>query len=416
MLKNNEDINFQKLSEEITNETELNILSKDDPHMYEIFRTFWDNEIYSKFVLLTQQNIKTNVEELLKLTILTKNAIKHYIDSIGNFQKSYSNYIQNFGFHYELDSLYKYFEEIIYKNRPLTETELNTFIQNTLKFKQIILEKIKINVNTTTFNDDKIKDEDKKREKTKTIEIEKEDEIKDDKKDVKKDEDKKITEAKDKIDSSKKEKKSFKQSKYPVPNIIEIRLPEFIIHNLTFFITALCVIIFVIGSYIFKEMAILISITFGLYLLALFKSTTDIELIKAYNKLNELKHLSDYSKVKKPYYEIIENKGNKYKSLGCIMGIIFFLTSIGICSEYKLEPLGVIIGFLILVTTFGMIEDAIFSRYSEVSIIFWFILIGILYGIHIKAHIFGIIAGIITGVITHKFLSIFIKTSNDEKN
>jgi|GEM_PF-6851410 len=142
-ITDNENNNFEMLSEEISEIPELEVLNSADRKLFEVFLDFWNVAVYSKFVMLAEQGGKNGAGKCLDLVRRVKSIIKNYNEKIKCFLNYSSINTINLSTQ-ELQSFnrqYEYFEKISEKQLKLTKNELDNFERATNELYAIIAKK-----------------------------------------------------------------------------------------------------------------------------------------------------------------------------------------------------------------------------------------------------------------------------------
>jgi len=122
-----EESNFERLSSEITEITELEELRTNDRQMFDVFMGFWNEQIYPRFAALAEGNEKRGAGKLLDLVVFSKDTIGLYNSAVVNLRKFTSS--SRVRRSQRLTDLSGYLEEIISGVKTFGGDEINKFNQ-----------------------------------------------------------------------------------------------------------------------------------------------------------------------------------------------------------------------------------------------------------------------------------------------
>lgn len=136
-ITDNENENFEILSDEIADIPELEALNSADRKMFEVFLEFWNVSVYPKFVMLAQQGSKDGAGKAVELVRRTKTVLALYNEKIGNYRARSSSDVA-FELHSRYNNLYAYFESIAERRKKLNRAELDVFAENVAAFAAVL--------------------------------------------------------------------------------------------------------------------------------------------------------------------------------------------------------------------------------------------------------------------------------------
>lgn len=148
-ITDNENQNFEILSAEISEVTELEVLNSNDRKIFEVFLEFWNVSVYSKFVMLAQQGSKDGAAKALELVGRTKSVIDLYNQKVKNFQL-YSSADAPLEYQSRFNEVYGYFESFADKKKKLNRNELDLFEEKINEYHDIINPPKKISRNSSS--------------------------------------------------------------------------------------------------------------------------------------------------------------------------------------------------------------------------------------------------------------------------
>ncbi len=133
----NENQNFEILSEEISEFPELEVLNSNDRKVFEVFLDFWNVNVYPKFVMLAQQGSKDGAAKAVELVRRTKSVIDLYNRKVKNYQL-YSSADAPIEYKGRFNEVYGYFESFADKKKKLNRNELDIFEEKINEYHEII--------------------------------------------------------------------------------------------------------------------------------------------------------------------------------------------------------------------------------------------------------------------------------------
>lgn len=136
-ITDNENQNFEILSEEISEFAELEVLNSNDRKIFEIFLDLWNISVYPKFVMLAQQGPKEGSAKAVELVRRIKSIIDSYNRKIKNYQL-YSSADAPLEYQRRFNEVYSYFESFADKKKKLNRGELDIFEEKINEFFDII--------------------------------------------------------------------------------------------------------------------------------------------------------------------------------------------------------------------------------------------------------------------------------------
>ncbi len=136
-ITDNENQNFEILSEEISDFPELEILNSNDRKFFEVFLDFWNVNVYPKFVMLAQQGSKDGSAKAVELVRRTKAVIDLYNQKIKNFLL-YSSADAPLEYKSRFNEVFSYFESFADKKKKLSRSELDIFEGKINEYYEII--------------------------------------------------------------------------------------------------------------------------------------------------------------------------------------------------------------------------------------------------------------------------------------
>ncbi|HOD43170.1 MAG TPA: hypothetical protein PKL57_21665, partial [Candidatus Wallbacteria bacterium] len=104
-ITDNENENFEILSEEISEIPELEILNANDRRFFDVFLDFWNVNVYPKFVMLARQGPKDGSGRAVELVRRTRAVIALYNQKIKNY-RNYSSSDIEFEFQKRFNDVY----------------------------------------------------------------------------------------------------------------------------------------------------------------------------------------------------------------------------------------------------------------------------------------------------------------------
>lgn len=125
-ITENENENFEILSDEISDIPGLEALNANDRRLFDVFLEFWNVSVYPKFVMLAQQGSKNGAGKAVDLVRRTKSVIDLYNQKIKNYRNYHSSDI-DFEFQQQFSSACSYFDGIAERRKKLTGSELDIF-------------------------------------------------------------------------------------------------------------------------------------------------------------------------------------------------------------------------------------------------------------------------------------------------
>jgi hypothetical protein len=132
-ITENENENFELLSDEISDIPGLEALNSNDRRLFDVFLEFWNVSVYPKFVMLAQQGSKNGAGKAVDLVRRTKYVIDLYNQKIKNYQNYHSSDI-DFEFQQQFSSVCSYFDSIAERRQKLTRSELDIFAEKIAGF------------------------------------------------------------------------------------------------------------------------------------------------------------------------------------------------------------------------------------------------------------------------------------------
>lgn len=136
-ITDNENENFEILSEEISEVPELEILNANDRRLFDVFLDFWNVNVYPKFVMLARQGPKDGAGRAVELVRRTRSVISLYNQKIKNYQ-NYTSADIGFEFQKQFNDVYQYFEAVGDKRTKITRNELDVIEEKINEFHAII--------------------------------------------------------------------------------------------------------------------------------------------------------------------------------------------------------------------------------------------------------------------------------------
>ncbi len=136
-ITDNENQNFEILSEEISEFAELEVLNSNDRKIFEVFLDLWNISVYPKFVMLAQQGPKEGSAKAVELVRRIKSIIDSYNRKIKNYQL-YSSADAPLEYQRRFNEVYSYFESFADKKKKLNRGELDIFEEKINEFFDII--------------------------------------------------------------------------------------------------------------------------------------------------------------------------------------------------------------------------------------------------------------------------------------
>jgi hypothetical protein len=136
-ITDNENQNFEILSEEISEFPELEVLNSNDRKIFEVFLDFWNVSVYPKFVMLAQQGPKDGSARAVELVRRTKSVIGLYNQKVKNFQL-YSQADAPLEYQRRFNEVFSYFENFADKKKKLNRSELDIFEEKINEYYDII--------------------------------------------------------------------------------------------------------------------------------------------------------------------------------------------------------------------------------------------------------------------------------------
>jgi len=132
-ITENENENFELLSDEISDIPGLEALNSNDRRLFDVFLEFWNVSVYPKFVMLAQQGSKNGAGKAVDLVRRTKTVIDLYNQKIKNY-RNYSLSDIDFEFQQQFSSVCSYFDSIAERRKKLTGSELDIFAEKIAGF------------------------------------------------------------------------------------------------------------------------------------------------------------------------------------------------------------------------------------------------------------------------------------------
>ena len=136
-ITDNENENFEILSEEISEIPELEILNANDRRFFDVFLDFWNVNVYPKFVMLARQGPKDGSGRAVELVRRTRAVIALYNQKIKNY-RNYSSSDIEFEFQKRFNDVYQYFEAVCDKRTKISRNELDVIEEKINEFHAII--------------------------------------------------------------------------------------------------------------------------------------------------------------------------------------------------------------------------------------------------------------------------------------
>ena len=136
-ITDNENQNFEILSEEISEFPELEVLNSNDRKVFEVFLDFWNVNVYPKFVMLAQQGSKDGAAKAVELVRRTKSVIDLYNQKVKNYQLCSSADVP-VEYKCRFNEVYGYFESFVDKKKKLNRNELDIFEEKINEYYVII--------------------------------------------------------------------------------------------------------------------------------------------------------------------------------------------------------------------------------------------------------------------------------------
>jgi len=125
---------FERLTARITDMAEFEALNAIDRRMFEVFLEFWNQNVYSKFVYITESNDRASAARCLELVESVRKILAGYTAMGGHLKHPPSPAYPNLE---KYKQVYAYFENVATRRIPLTRDNLKLFSDNVDAFSEM---------------------------------------------------------------------------------------------------------------------------------------------------------------------------------------------------------------------------------------------------------------------------------------